>query len=272
MNQVLLRFAFWRIAFVVTVILVAMSIPPRHAVAGTEGLRVASALFTPSRSSGALSWAAEWVLTPESRDALLEAPSSLRFAVPLPAAAALEVGPGLAPIVVDERVVGVTVSASALDGRKVRATVHQREALRGGVEGGLLAAPFATGTALQMARTELERGARLDIEDNGTLERRVGHWSPVGVGRAAREEAARLTGHSPRIGEMVVYARGDDVRASSGLHGRVVTAEVRGHGSAVAVGLGFVVIVLSLIVAWRRLQARACVERADAILAAEFFF
>jgi hypothetical protein len=269
----LVRSAIVRGLFVVLLAIVATlaHTAPAHAapVSGEPELRVASALFTTTRTDDGLTWRASWVLTPESAAELEDgATRTLRFALPLADNVRLDTAVGLEPVVADGVVVGVLVERAALAGRTIRAVVHQREALHADSHV-RLGAPVAAGLALQIIDGDLGSDTRLEIDTGRGLERRVGHVAPTNVGHGAREEARRLTGYDSRLTGAALYIRGDDLEAARGVTATIVTPRGRARHGALAIAIAFAAIVVVLILAVRRLRDSAGVERADALLAAE---
>jgi hypothetical protein len=277
MDRFLVRSAAVRLFFVALLVLFAMA-ASAHAAPARSGagaaappeLHVSAGLFTPTRTDDGLTWNAHWVLTPESAPEL-EAEGAarlIRFATPLGPGESVEAGFGVSPFVEYGVVTGVVVERTAADGRTVRGIVHQR--LTGeGREIAHLGAPVAAGSALQIVDADLGAGTRLEIETGRVLERHVGFIAPPGIGHAAREEARRLTGYEARVNGAALYVRGDDVRATNGLHAGVVTPAARAHSGTIALAIVFAAIVAALFAAVRRLRGAASVERADALLAAE---
>ena len=122
-----------------------------------------------------------------------------------------------------------------------------------------LGAPLADGSAIQIVDADLGAGARLEIDRDRLLERRVA--------QAARDEAVRLTGYRPQPSDTALYLRGDDVRAARGLRGSIVTiGERTARMSMIAAGV-FAAFVLALVAGLRKVRKRAEEERADAVLA-----
>jgi hypothetical protein len=274
MDRNLVRSAALRIVFVVILVLVALAgaahaapLQPAATVVPPVDARLASALFTPTRTNDGLDWSAHWVLTP---DAAAEidggARRIVRFALPLADGAALEPTFGVVPLLEGGHVTGVVVDRAGLDGRTVRAVFHQRAPQDGTIR---LDAPVAAGSTLQIIDGDLGAGTRLEVETGRGLERAVGHVAPPGTSHAARDEARRLTGYDARVTGAPIYVRGDDVKASNGLRASVITARARGHRGWVAMGVLFVGLVGALLLAMRRLRHAASVERADALLAAD---
>lgn len=239
------------------------------AASAPSELRVASALFAPTRTEDGLDWHAHFILTHESA-AEVEggATGALRFALPLREGENVEPTFGVFPFVEGATVVGVLVDRTALDGRTVSAVVHQRRDLPK-VAGMHLAAPVVAGSVLQIIDADLGQGTRLEVETGRILERAVGHVAPPGTSHAQRVEARRLTGYSSRVTGAAVYVRGDDVRAAGGLHATVVTAQGRAKHGTIALGIVFAAAVAALGIAFARLRNAASIERADALLAAE---
>ena len=255
----------------VPLILVAMA-SRAHAAPATlpssGELRIAGALFTPTRVDDGIEWHAHWVLTPESAaDLDGKATRKLRFALPLEDGESLDPTFGVTPMQEGDHVVGVHVDRAALDGRTVSAVFHQRVALR---RADLhLGAPVAAGTALQIVDGDLGAGTRFEIETGQTLERSVGFVAVPGVGHAAREEARRLTGYGARVTGAALYVRGEDVKAANGITAAVVTPRARGRNGSIAMAIVFASVVAVMIAAAKKLRNAAGVERADALLAAE---
>jgi hypothetical protein len=268
MDRVLVRSAAVRILFVVILVLVALA-GSAHAMPSLPraDVRVAGALFTPTRTTDGIDWSAHWVLTPDgAADLDGGATRVVRFAVPLAGDDSIEPAVGVAPLVEQGRVTGIVVDRSGLDDRTVRVVVHQRGVRGGSVRVG---APVAAGSALQIIDGDLGADTRLEVATGRVLERGVGHVAPPGTSHAARDEARRLTGYEPRVTGAPIFVRGDDVVLAGGFSGTVVTAKARGHTSAVALAALFVASVAALVFAMRKLRHAASVERADALLAAE---
>lgn len=273
MDQVLVRSAAVRILFVVIAALAVLA--ALAALAGSAhampepppDVRVAGALFTPTRTTDGIDWTAQWVLTPDgAADLDGGATRIVRFAIPLADDDSIEPMAGVVPLVERGRVTGIVVDRRAVEHRTVRVVVHQRAVHEGSVR---IGAPVAAGSALQIVDGDLGAGTRLEIETGRLLERGVGHVAPPGTSHAARDEARRLTGYEPRVTGAPLFVRGDDVVLAGGFRGTVVTAKARGHRSTVALAALFVGSVGALVFAMRKLRHAASVERADALLAAE---
>jgi hypothetical protein len=122
-----------------------------------------------------------------------------------------------------------------------------------------LGVPLADGSSIQIVDADLGAGARIEIDRDRLLERRVA--------QAARDEAVRLTGYRPEPSDTAFYLRGDDVRAARGLRGSIVTVGERASRmSMIAAGV-FMTLVVGLVLGWRRVKKQAETERADAVLA-----
>lgn len=122
-----------------------------------------------------------------------------------------------------------------------------------------LGVPLVDGSAIQIVDADLRAGARLELDRDRLLERRVA--------QAARDEAVRLTGLRPQPSNTAYYLRGDDVRAARGVRGSVVTiGERASRMSPIAAGV-FLALVAGLVLGWRRVKKEAARERAEAVLA-----
>lgn len=271
MDRILVRSAAVRLFFVVVIALVAVA-AGAHAEPPVpqQETTVAAALFTPTRVDDGLEWRARWVLTPEAAQDLADGSSRVvRFAVPLGPGETLEKTWGVAPVLEEGKVVGVTLDRAGMsDGRTVTATLRQSVARE---RAGLvhLAAPVAVGSALQIVDADLGGGTRLELGAGRRLEKRVGFMAPPGASHAAREEARRLTGYEDHLSGAAIYVRGDDVKAMGGLDATLETPGARGRGGVIGIAVAFGAIVLALLAAVRKLRHSASVERSDAILAAE---
>lgn len=222
-------------------------------LAEARDLRVAGSLVR-AKQADALVWNTRWVLAADELDEERVA-GDIRFAAPLPSTETMPVHPGVVPIVEDGHVVGVSVDRSKDDGRTIDATFVQKVPEAHGP----LGVPFAEGSAIQILDTDLGAGARIELDRDRALERRVAH--------AAREEAVRLTGYTPQPSDTALYLRGDDVRAAKGLRGSIVTiGERTARMSAIAAGV-FAILVVALVAGWRKLRKQAAAEHADAVLA-----
>jgi hypothetical protein len=235
--------------------------PPARA----EDLRVAGGLFSATLRDEELAWRSRWVLA-HDQAAFFDG-GDIRLANASPEGARLESAPGLTPILEGGRVVGVRVDRRALEGRTIAATFVQPVPFDAEFP---LAAPIAAGTATQIVCGDLGGGARIEVRGGPRLEKHVGYVAPPGVGHPAREEARRLTGYTSRLRGQPIYVRGDDVRAERGLRATLVTTRDRTRGTYAALGFAFAAFVAGLALAAKRLRHAASVERADAILAAEF--
>lgn len=271
MDRILLRSAILRLLFVASLVLVGL-VGSAHAGSAQRGaavpdVRLASALFTPTRADDGFTWHARYVMTPESAAEIDEGSAlALRFAVPLSEGDAVETSFGIDPLVEDGRVTGILVDRAGVDGRLVNAVVHQHSVHEGTLR---LGAPVGAGSALQIVDGDLGAGTRFELETGRLFERGVGHVQPPGTSHAAREEARRLTGYQARVTGAPLYVRGDDVVAAHGLTATMVTPRARGRRGMIALGLVFAAIVVVLLTALRKLRHSASVERADALLAAE---
>jgi hypothetical protein len=235
--------------------------PPARA----DDLRVVGGLFAATLRDEELAWRSRWILAPDQAASFER--GDIRLAIATPEGARLESAPGLTPILEGGRVVGVHVDRRALDGRTVTATFVQPGPLDAPFQ---LAAPIAAGTATQIVSGELGGGARIEVRTGARLEKHVGYVAPPAVGHPARVEARRLTGYQARLRGQPIYVRGDDVRAERGLLATLVTTEDRTRGTYAALAFAFAAFVGGLAFAAKRLRHAASVERADAILAAEF--
>lgn len=222
-------------------------------VASARDLRVAGALVT-AKQDEALVWDARWVLAPDELEPE-RVVGDIRFAAPLPEEESMRFDLGATPIVEGGHIAGIHVDRSRDEGRTVKATFVQR----GHSAHGALGVPFAEGSATQILDLDLGAGARIEIDRDRALERRVA--------QAARDEAVRLTGYAPQPSDTALYLRGDDVRAARGVRGSIVTiGERAGRMSMIAAGV-FLTIVVGLVVGWRKVKMEAARERADAVLA-----
>jgi hypothetical protein len=222
-------------------------------VASARDLRVAGGLVTAKQDDG-LVWNAQWILTPDELD-VQQVSGDIRFAAPLPENEQMLPSIGVAPLVEGRHIVGVHIDRPSEQGRAVTASFVQPQ----GIAHSPLGVPFADGSAIQIVDTDLGAGARIEIDRDRLLERRVA--------QAARDEAVRLTGYRPQPSDTALYLRGDDVRAARGLKGSIVTiGERTARMSAIAVGV-FGVLVAALVFGWRKVKKQAEEERADAVLA-----
>lgn len=222
-------------------------------IASARDLRVAGSLVT-AKQDDALVWNAQWALAPDELDVEPVA-GDIRFAAPLPEGETMLPSVGVMPIVEGGHIVGVHVDRSNREGRTVTASFVQPHPSPHGT----LGVPFADGSAIQIVDADLGAGARLEIDRDRLLERRVA--------QAARDEAVRLTGYRPQPSDTALYLRGDDVRAARGLRGSIVTiGERTARMSMIAAGV-FAGIVLALVAGLRKVRKRAEEERADAVLA-----
>lgn len=218
-----------------------------------KDLRVAGALVT-AKQDDALVWDTRWVLAPDelARERVV---GDIRFAAPLPEDETMRFDVGVSPIVDDGHIVGVHVDRPRDEGRTVNATFVQR----GHGAHAALGVPFAEGSAIQVLDLDLGAGARIEIDRDRMLERRVA--------QAARDEAVRLTGYVPQPSDTAIYLRGDDVKAARGLRGSIVTIGERASRMSVIAAAVFATIVALLVLGWRRVRRQAEAERADAVLA-----
>ena len=231
--------------------------------------RLSAGLFTPQRNEDGLAWRVRFVLSPEAAADVRDGGfTTIRFANPLGPDARLEPRDGITELRENDRVVGVVVREAALKVRDVTLTVQQHvpDEKKPSL---VLAAPLASGTTLQIIDADLGSGTRLEVAPNVVLEKHVGFMAPAGTGESAREEARRLTGYEERVSGAAIYARGDDVRVSSGLRATLETPRDRGKPGVVGAALVFGAVVVALLFAVNRLRHAATLERADALLAAE---
>ncbi len=242
------------ITFVITAVATMLVVATAFAEPAERELRVAGALVQVHQDE-ALVWNARWVLAME--DVEDERAGVIRFAVPLPAGETLVERPDVTAVIEAGHIVGVRVDKRRGEGRTVEATFVQPRY----VAHGMLGVPLADGAAIQIVEADLGGGARLEIDRDRALERRVGH--------AARDEACRLTSYEPQPSDTALYLRGADVRAARGLHGSVVTIGERTARMSAIVAIVFGAIVGALVLAWRRIRRAAAAERADAVLAHE---
>lgn len=242
------------LAFVMVAIATMLVVVTAFAEPEERELRAAGALVR-VRQDEALVWNVRWVLAAEELED--DEQGVIRFAVPLPPGETLLARPDVTAVIEDGHIVGVRVDKKRGDGRMVEATFVQP----GHVAHGVLGVPFADGAAIQIVDADLGGGARLEIDRDRALDRRVGH--------AAREEACRLTSYAPQPSDTALYLRGTDVRTARGLHGSVVTIGERTARMSAIAAVVFIAIVGSLFVGWRRVRRAAAVERADAVLAQE---
>jgi hypothetical protein len=222
-------------------------------VASARDLRVAGALVT-AKQDEAIVWDTRWVLAPDELEQE-RVVGDIRFAAPLPEDETMHFDWAAKPIVEDGHIVGVHVDRSRDEGRTVKATFVQK----GHLPHGDLGVPFADGSAIQILDLDLGAGARIELDRNRMLERRVA--------QAARDEAVRLTDYEPQPSDTAIYLRGDDVRAARGLRGSLVTiGERTARMSMIAAGV-FAAVVAALVLGWRKVKKAAEAERADAVLA-----
>lgn len=269
MDSILLRSAVLRVAFVFALVLTFSALSAPRARAQGEAVHVMGGLYTPVRTDDRIVWSARWVLDLSDASAVAGGASrTLRFAAPLPEGETLDPTDGVEPIIEGGRLVGVRIDRRALFDRSVLATLRQ-PVDKSATAGIAIGAPIAAGTAAQIVDGDLGGGTRLEVSGVRGIERHVGYTGPVEIGHSAREEARRLTGYTPRVTGAPLYVRGEDVRSHGTLTADVVSASARKSRGGLAVGVGFVFVVGALIVAMKKLQGRASVERADAVLAAE---
>lgn len=222
-------------------------------VANARDLRVAGALVT-AKQDDALVWNAQWVLTPDELEGDTVS-GDIRFAVPLPEGETMLPSSSVTPIIEGGHITGIRVDKPKTEGRMVTAAFVQPQP----APHAPLGVPFADGSAIQIVDADLGAGARLELDRDRLLERRVA--------QAARDEAVRLTGHRPQPSDTAYYLRGDDVRAARGVRGSVVTiGERASRMSPIAAGV-FLALVAGLVLGWRRVKKEAARERAEAVLA-----
>jgi hypothetical protein len=159
------------------------------------------------------------------------------------------------PITEGGHIVGVHVDRPKEQGRMVTASFVQPQPDAHSA----LGVPFADGSAIQIVDADLGGGARIEIDRNRLLERRVA--------QAARDEAVRLTGYRPQPSDTALYLRGDDVHAARGLRGSIVTIGERASRMSIIAAGVFLSIVVGLVLGWRKVKKQAAAERADAVLA-----
>lgn len=242
------------LAFVMTALATMLVVVTAFAAPEPRELRVAGALVRVHQDE-ALVWNARWVLAPEEVED--DVNGVIRFAAPLPAGEMLLPRADVSAVVEDGHIVGVRIDRKRGDSRVIEATFVQP----GHVAHGPLGVPFVDGAAIQILETDLGAGARLEIDRDRALDRRVAH--------AARDEACRLTAYEPQPTDSALYLRGADVHAARGLRGSVVTIGERTARMSAIAAVVFAAIVTALFVTWRRVRKAAAVERADAVLAQE---
>lgn len=221
--------------------------------ASARDLRVAGALVT-AKQDDALVWDTRWVLAPDEleQDRVV---GDIRFAAPLPHDETMHVDLGVSPIIDGGHIVGVHVDRSRDEGRTVKATFVQKAPAAHAA----LGVPFAEGGATQILDLDLGAGARIELDRDRALDRRVA--------QAARDEAVRLTGYAPQPSDTAIYLRGDDVKAARGLRGSIVTVGERAGRMSMIAGGVFLTLVVGLVLGWRKVKKQAATERADAVLA-----
>jgi hypothetical protein len=246
-------------------VLVASSILPRAALASTcvgSDVPVAGAAFAPRRVEDGLAWDSRFIVSADASFGFTGGP--IRFAAPLPAGERMLPAQGLEPIVEGDRIAGLCVQPAALHDRTVHATfVHNTTIAPNRAIP--LGAPIAEGEAVQIVETTAGE-TRIEIASDA-LEKHVGYVAPRAVSDGAREEARRLTDERPRIGRDLAYVRGQNV--GHGLEMRFLEPPAQRRTNAAGVVLVFVALVGGLVLAARKLRARAEEERADALLASE---
>ncbi|MBS2015547.1 MAG: hypothetical protein JST00_21855 [Deltaproteobacteria bacterium] len=269
MDDILIRSAAMRLALVFAFVLAMLALSAGRAHGKGDTAHVVGGLYTPSRVDDRLVWRAEWVLDREDAAEIDGgATQTVRFATPLPEGEVLDPAQGLEPIVDGGRLVGVRVGPRALSGRSVRATLRQPVA-RDAAHGIPLGAPVAGGTAVQIVDGDIGNGLRLEASHVKGMERHVGFTAPTEIGHAARVEARRLTGYDARLTGAPIYVRGEDVRTHGVITADLASSAAQKSRGGIAVGVGFAAAVGALILAMKRLHARATEERADAVLAAD---
>ena len=269
MDDILIRSAAMRVALVFAFVVAMLALSAGRAHGKGDSAHVVGGLYTPTRVEDRLVWRAQWVLERDDAAEIAEgATRTLRFAVPLPEGESLDPAPGLEPLLDGGRLVGARVDARALAGRSVQATLRQPLA-RDATKAIPLGAPVAAGAAAQIVDGDLGAGMRLEVTHAKGIERHVGFTAPIEIGHSAREEARRLTGYASRVTGAPLYVRGEDVRTRGVLTADLVSASAQRSRGGMAVGVGFAAAVAALIVAMKRLHARATEERADAVLAAD---
>lgn len=229
------------------------------------GALVSPRLRGPTPPTEALAWDARFIVDVDASFGFRG--GRILLAAPLPPGATLEPSLGVAAIVERDRVTGLCVGPEALRVDSISVSVRQA-----GVPAGrpvALAAPIAEGAFVQIIAPTATPDLRVDLNAEGPIERHVGFVAARGIDHAARERARRLVDMSVDPSVNPVYVRGDDVRSTGGLTGRLEHARARSRGSALAALVAFAGVVAALLLVARRLRHHASVERADALLAAE---
>lgn len=242
-------------------------IPPSHTSRCTPGesIELAGAIFSPRRAESGLAWDARFIVDVDAASDFRG--GTLPLAVPLPPGETLVPTPGIEAELDGDRLVALCVAPDAIRGRTLFASFAQ-PAPRSGRDAIALGAPVAASGAVQIVDTSVG-DARLEVSDAPLLEKHVGYIAARTISAGARAEARRLTEVRARLSASPLYLRGEDVRVAGGLTARIVEPRVRARESALGVALAFAGIAGALVLAARRLQRSASIERADAVLASE---
>jgi hypothetical protein len=195
-----------------------------------------------------------WVLsTRPEPDALFE------LAAPLPRTASVE---GAQPeFGADGDVVALRISDGC-----TRCTLRVTTSWTEVKQRGALPAPVAVGGVHRLA---LDPDLAFRPASELGLVTELGFTAPPGFGLRARDRVDDLLAvRSPALG--AYYVSADDVHEAGGVVGEVELRAEAQRRTAWAVGIVFVVLCSAAVLEYRRARRRADVERADAILEAEY--
>ncbi len=219
------------------------------------------ALHEGAISGGSLTWHTHVVLAAEDAGHAVRIP----LGVPLDEGVSVVATPSVREVTEGGRVVAFT-----LDPSWESADIVTRQALPN-VHGDVhLAAPLLADAVPQIVDVSGDQGVRFEPGAGLGLERHVGFFAPPGLSEGARADAERLVAPFRHRAGDPVYLRMNGPLAAHGLSGHLSTSADRSRAGAFGAAAVFVLVVVALVIAFRKLARAARAEEAEAMLAAEF--
>jgi hypothetical protein len=136
----------------------------------------------------------------------------------------------------------------------------------------VLRPPFALGKAVQRVTLSSPEGLTFRVSDALPIERRIGSTVGADVDRDARRATDRTLGDADgRLGAERLYLRASPALVDAGgVRGELLLAPAKRRGLALAVGAAFAALLALGSALYRRFARAAELERAEAILEAEW--
>jgi hypothetical protein len=195
---------------------------------------------------------------------------TIDLAFPLPEGTTIDPSADVAPIEREGRIVGLRVlAAGAIRGR---VEIMLAEPLDRNGDAARIAAPLASGDAVQIVEVTGADDLRFEPAASLQLERHVGFFAPLELSPSARDACDKAV-HYVRlrtIDDPIYVQSTARIAAEEGLRGTLTTREDRGRSGAIGAAGLFLGLVVGLVLLQRRLARTARIEHAEQTLAAEF--